>query len=326
MVITHNGHNSKLLNIKCGVPQGSVLGPLLFILYINDIFIASNVGKLNLFADDTNLFITAQNIDDLFYIANKAINDIYIWTVCNKLTVNLKKSNFILFKPKKKDLDNITQKNRQILLANNVLDRVSSIKYLGIIIDENLTWNEHINKLTSKISNLIGIFYRKKNLFSNKNKKNLYFALAHSNIIYCIEIYGKAKSSVLHPLIVKCNCLLRILQDKPRLYCTKNLYIAYNTLPINVLHRQFIAKLMHRIIFDPTSIPNTITDLFLNNRQVHNHYTRNRHEFNIQADVCGSSINFIGPSNWNKLPLPLKSCPNYKKFEAMYKILLYDEL
>ena len=131
---------------------------------------------------------------------------------------------------------------------------------------------------------------------------------------------------MLQPLIIKCNALLRILQDKPRTFHTRILYENYQTLPVNLLFKHFVIKLMHQVNFNSKNIPNIINKLFFNNLFFHNHNTRSKFEFNIPWNACPNSISFLGPSYWNKLPLNLKSLANFNAFLKMHKQTLYSEI
>ena len=206
-----------------------------------------------------------------------------------------------------------------------VFDRTPYIKYLNVWLDEQLMWDTHIAQLTKKVNGLIGILYRKKYLLPMFCRKNIYFALVYSSLIYCIEVYGKARKSVLNPLIVKCNLLLRILQDKPRTHNVKELYKQYDTLPVNLLYKLFILKLMYRVVYCRSCLPNVISNLFIINDNIHSHNTRSRHEFNIQANSCVNSISFIGPSLWFKLPRINREYSSVLEFVSECKIYLLNE-
>jgi hypothetical protein len=145
---THvNGISSSYLETKCGVPQGSVLGPLLFLIYINDICFSTNLGRISLFADDTNVFIVASDITTLFNLANLIADDIFKWTVSNKLSINLEKTNYMLFKPNKFTDSSIVNLNLSCCINDYKLTRVKFVKYLGIWLDDNLNWSIHIENL-----------------------------------------------------------------------------------------------------------------------------------------------------------------------------------
>jgi len=186
--------------------------------------------------------------------------------------------------------------------------------------------NMHITKLLKKVNSLIGIIYRKKYLLPAHCRRNIYFSLVYSSLIYCIEVYGKIKKSVLNPLIVRCNMLLRILQDKPRICSVKELYIYYDTLPVFLLYRLFVLKLMYRVVYCRGCLPNVIVNLFSFNVDNHRYYTRSRHEFNIQANSCANSITFIGPSQWLKLPRATRELCSLSSFLNNCKLLLLSEL
>jgi len=148
--------------------------------------------------------------------------------------------------------------------------------------------------------------------------------LAYSSLVYCVEIYGRAKQSVLHALKVK--CLLRLLQDKPRMFSTKLLYSNYNTLPVNLLYKLYVLKLMHRFVYSRDELPIAITDLFSANNDIHSYNTRHKHEFNLNSNICVNSLSFIGPSLWLKLPRNLTECSSLTVFIKLCKNTLLDDV
>ena len=152
---------SSKLTVSIGVPQGSILGPLLFIIHINGIHNACLNSRLTLFADDSNAIVIENKIIDLFKTANSVCNDLHEWLMCNRLTVNVAKSAFILFHPSKIDEESIITNNLSITMDNRELDRVNSITFLGIMIDDKLTFSQHIIQLTSKINGVNSILFKR---------------------------------------------------------------------------------------------------------------------------------------------------------------------
>ena len=157
--VTFNGTDSCLLAISCGVPQGSSLGPLLFLLYVNDICNASPLLSFILFADDTNIFCSHSNLQTLINTLNSELPKVSQWLKCNKLSLNINKTHFIHFKHHNVHLA-ATPLN--IKIDDSLLEQKQNSKFLGVIIDENLTWNPHIRNITSHISKGVGIISRLK--------------------------------------------------------------------------------------------------------------------------------------------------------------------
>ena len=187
---------SQIKSPTCGVPQGSILSPLLFILYINDLTNVSDVLFPILFADDTSVYIEADKESDLIKTLNEELAKLNIWLNANKLTINIAKSHYMVFHRGRR------KSNICSPILNNVsLERVQCTKFLGIIIDDGLKWTNHISYIKNKIAKGFGIILRARNFFNKKTLLNLYHAFIFLYLIYCVEIWGNAANIYLDPLI-----------------------------------------------------------------------------------------------------------------------------
>jgi retron-type reverse transcriptase len=144
---TFNGIKSELQPISCGVPQGSVLGPLLFLIYINDICNTSDLISFSLFADDTSFIYSCSNVDTAINILNDELVKKSTWMQINKLSINGRKSNYIVFSSPPKNTQTIP-----LVFDGINREKVNSIKFLGVILDSNLTGKNHVDDVHSKIS------------------------------------------------------------------------------------------------------------------------------------------------------------------------------
>ena len=154
--IQFNGQCSSLQTIYCDVPQGSILGPLFFLLYINDLNKVSTVVKLILSADDTSSFMCHEDPVYLAASLNSELNKLSAWFKANKLSLNLKKTNFMLFKPRQKKY----HFPMQISVNEQKIKQVKETVFLGVVLDEHLTWKPHISQVAGKISKSIGVISR----------------------------------------------------------------------------------------------------------------------------------------------------------------------
>ena len=202
-------HTSSRLPIKFGVPQGSILGPLLFLVFINDLPNASSFF-IKLFADDT--FLCAQNadIEMLEKEVNEEINKVYQWLAANRLTLNISKSKFMIVSNKK-----CTQDRLQVNITNSPLEQCNQYKYLGVIIDKSLTWKAHVDYISGKISKVCGSLAKLRHLVSTKLLIEIYHALIHSYVRYGILTWGNASANILHSLQIILNRAVRIITFAP---------------------------------------------------------------------------------------------------------------
>ena len=217
------GSVSENLVIQYGVPQGSVLGPLLFLIYINDLVNCSKLGEFVLFADDTNIFVSGNSVKEAYCKANILLSSLHQYMVLNKLHVNKSKCCYIHFKSKirsgNNEINEIWQDN--LKAGGHKIKKVSETKFLGVTIDEKLCWNSHIQDCTRKLNYATATLSRIKDCIPENLHKDLYHTLFESHLSYGITVWGgiaDSKLSQLHKIQKKC---IRIMFGDRQAYLDK---------------------------------------------------------------------------------------------------------
>ena len=219
--INFNGTKSNLLSVLCGVPQGSVLGPLLFILYINDIINCSNSGHFVMFADDTNIFISGSSKDDVYHKANLVLEKLNLYMLSNQLHINTDKCVYIHFRPRYNHNERkncararVVGSERQLFINKNKIKKTNMVRFLGIIIDENLNWDGHLEHLEQKLNSSIITIKRIKKFIPQEHYGKLYHSLFVSHLTYGISAWGSLSSCKLQKIFCIQKRCLRLLFGK----------------------------------------------------------------------------------------------------------------
>ena len=292
-----NGHFSseKLINIS--VLQGSILGPTLFLCYINDLFSITNFATF-LFADDTSCLAENKNLPDLINFVNEELQKIANWFRSNKMAVNISKTKFIIFRTKGKqiniadtpvlfnnnDLNGHQDPNNIFKLERVFLDNDNpehqTYKLLGVHFDEYLNFDKHTSYICAKLSRSLYCIKRASNKLSKKSLLSLYYALIHPHLLYCINILSCTSKSNLSQLQIMQKKAIRIITKSKVNDHTGPLFKANKILPFDLLSLQAKLLFMHSIHYNyaPPSFAGTFPTNQLRNID---HNLCNQHEFII---------------------------------------------
>ena len=187
--VVYGGFESERGQVRCGVPQGSVLGPLFFLLYVNDMVRACQGLDLVLFADDTNIFAEGKDPAELFGRVNRGLGELSRWFRCNRLTLNLKKTEYVYFggpggrEPPEGGLE----------IGGGQIGRVEGARFLGMWVDGGLRWSGHIERVKGRMGRLLGVLGRAAAVLDGRRLLSLYNGLVLPHLQYCLMVWGDLK-------------------------------------------------------------------------------------------------------------------------------------
>ena len=308
---------SEYTNIVCGVPQGSLLGPLLFILYINDIENVSNTPSYILYADDTNILFNGKDLTTLQDKVNDNLSKVCKWFQANRLSVNPRKCNVIVFSNRTKfyETDSIN-----IKLNNVEIPRVEQTKFLGVIVDSKLTWKFHIQEVEKKVSRNIGIISRLSYLLPEDVLRMLYSTLILPYLSYCNLIWGSTFQSNLKKLTAKQNKIVRVISGANPRTKAGPLYSKLKLLSLKdiTIYQQciFIYQCVNKLM------PDHFVQLFDLNQNLYKYNTRSSSFLHFPRHRTLSyqyNIRFVGPNIWNTLSCDIRNAPSLNCFKTRLK-------
>jgi hypothetical protein len=336
-----DGEKSDALPIDISVIQGSILGPILFLCYINDFYTATSLFSV-LFADDTTGLGKGKNLRDLTQYMNFELQKIANWFRSNKMAINTAKTKFIVFRTRGKRVD----PNDCILIYNNneigkpenpnllfPITRVhndgieKNFKLLGVLFDEYLSFDDHISHLCAKISKSLYCMNRVKNFVTQNALKMLYFSMVHSHLSYCINVYGCANLTSLNSLKLKQKAAIRVVSKAGHRDHTNPLFKQLGILPLNELIKYSNLKFMHK--FSHKSLPLSFHDLWISNRERNpNLVLRNADNLYVPAHNYATLKRlplFTFPKVWND-DMNVKENPSLRVYMKSVKSALLNSI
>ncbi len=316
-----NNQKSQNKDVINGVPQGSILGPLLFIIYINDLVNSSEILHKIIFADDTNLLFSHSNAFELQEILNTELQKMDIWFKCNRLSLNISKTNYIVFNSNKKasvaDYIRLKINDKELL-------RVSSTKFLGILIKESLNFKHHIEHLISNLAKYVGLFFKLRHYLPLTTLLTLYKTLFEPHINYWNVIWCNTYPSYLKKLESLQKKIIRAMSWSEYNAPTKPLFYRFGLLRLTELNSFHNACVMHQVIHKTNP---RLCELVPVCGPRHMYETRKKHLITgKKRRLKTTSLSLVcrGPQTWNQLDESLKAEKSISAFKKKLKTKLLD--
>lgn len=304
------------LNISCGVPQGSILGPLFFTIFINGIFKLKLIGNIQLYADDMALVYTCNTIKELFDSMNKDLVIINNWLENSKLLININKTNYILFKTRNK-FTNANLSDYTVNLNNTIINCVTDVEFLGLKLDEDLNWKKHINKVTSKINSSTFALKRLSHILPERAKWHFFNSNIMSHVSYLNPIWNTCSDTQQKILKICINRSIRVIKKLPYRCSSKLLYSEKN-LPLDKFNDYstllLIFKIKNNLIKSNFEIKVNLSNTRRNNDFIINY---------CRTKIGQNNLLFHGLSLYNSLPLHIKNEVRISLFKNNLRKYLY---
>ena len=305
-----NDHFSAPKSIEIGLPQGSLLGPLLCLFMLNDIPNISNNFRTILYADDTTLSFCCNNLTDAINLCNTELKEFHSWSVANKLSISPEqnKTYFIIHTYRNFDNETIDIKMNDVSLG-----RFEEGKFLGVTIDSKLKYKTHINDVCCKISKSIGIMRKLSKLKINvKILKQIYYCLVYPYLLYNCLSYTGTFNVHLHRIVILQKRAIRIISGASYLAHTEPLFALHKILKFEDICRLSVGL----YVFDHREIFLSVD---------HNYNTRNSSNMQVarsRLTISQNSINVKGPNIWNSIPNEIQISLTRESFKYKYKNFL----
>ena len=329
--------SSNLKTINRSVPQGSILGPLLFLIFINDMPNSTDLLSI-LFADDTTTLASGSDINSVGPLINLELQKIGIWLKPNELSINTSKTKIMIFSnnrpiPYFKFVFNNNDFNT--LQNPNLISEVERIesnsknpcfKMLGVLFDEKLSFDHHCTKVLKKINSALFLINRAKHLLSKNSLKRLYYAMIHPHLLYCLPIYCYTSSKNIETLYKKQKQCIRTINNAKFNAHSEPLFYNSDIMPFRDLIWQQKLLILHPIVHN-YSVSKFSNFKKLINVHGHEYPLRNNNDFFIPRPLCSkvSKMPLIDfPTTWNNIDESFKKIQSKNSFKKQLKLACMD--
>ena len=319
-----NNHSSDYCTLLCGIPQGTILGPLLFLIYINDLPNCLEHSKPRMYADNTHLTFASNNVEDMNLYLNQDLAKVNEWLVANKLTLNQSKTEFMLIGSRQRLSTFISAPS--LAIEGVPIKQVPLTKSLGVHIDEHLTWSEHIHKLTKKIASGIGALKRVRPFVPATTLRYIYNSLIQPHFDNCSVVWSNFNKTLADKLQKLQNRAARVLT-----------FSSYDTSADPLIRQLGWNKLdnqrkFHKAVMVHKSLhglaPDYLCSMFTDRSSI-NSYSLRDTEGKLaipkpRTDYLKNSFSYSGAVFWNSLPMDLRQANTLPKFRRDYSNLFLD--
>jgi hypothetical protein len=319
-LIKLNGSTSEVKPINTGVPQGSNLGPLLFLIYINDIVSYLPDVVVNLYADDILIYVIGSNPLHLKNTLQSGVDKIVSWFANNKLTVNVEKTFTMLICSRSHKAKN-TRLN--ITVNDNILEQKNELEYLGVTIDCHLSWNSQLNKIAKKLAPKVGTLSKLKYILPLPTLNTVYKSTIQPITDYCCTVWGNCGDHKLLKVQKYQNRAARITRSNfNNDVSSADLIHGLGWQTLRERTDYFTCNLMFKCLNNLA--PDYLSDNIILHDDVSSRQTRSTNQLHvvppqIRIEHCRQSFTYQGAISWNKLPLHIKQSNNINHFKYQYK-------
>ena len=251
---------------------------------------------LLLYADDTNAFLSGNDIDQMIDTMNNELKKLVVWLQVNKLKLNVKKTHFMIFSSGRRKIEY----SQKLFIGTDEIDVVTHTKFLGAIIDQHLTWEKHISHVKKKVAKGIGIISKARKLLNPKALRTLYYSFVYPYLDYCIEVWGSASKKHIDTIFRMQKKAIRIITMSAYKANTLPLFKKYKLLTLQEIHIYKVALFMYKV--HHKIAPENFHEYFVENSEIHNYSTRGRCKLRVPAfrlEIMKMSIRVKGVYIWN---------------------------
>lgn len=313
-----NGMVSDSIINGLGVPQGSVLGAILFVIYINDLPKHVLYSCINLFADDTLIYLHGKNIDELTRRMNRELDRVSQWLRLNKLKLNVSKTKSMVFRnQKQKSVIN------RISVDGEEIEMVHQIKYLGVVIDSNLDFKDNVDYVCKKTAKKVGVLARLANILTVNARTSIYKSIIAPHFDYCSSLLFLGDQSTFDRMQKIQNRAMRSVLQCKRLTPRITMLEALNWLSVKQRVYTNTMTFIHKLKVG--KLPAYLREMVTYNSEVHGYETRGRNDFHLTVKKSNNEMNSLfhkGLSVFNALPRDLKEERELTVFKRKLKAIV----